>query len=78
MCLYEKGVSQFSSPLTILEGIVVDYNLHFRVIFGEYAHTYDTTANTTTSHTVDATSLGFTGDLQSGARFYSLVTGKIL
>ena len=44
--VWRKGVSQFLSPLTILEGIVIDYNLHFQVIFGEYAHTYENTSNT--------------------------------
>ena len=76
--VWRKGVSQFLSPLTILEGIVIDYNLHFQVIFGEYAHTYETTTNTTKSRTVGAMALGPTGNLQGGVRFYSLVTGKIL
>ena len=31
-----SGVSQILSPLAIVEGISVDYNLHFRVIFGEF------------------------------------------
>ena len=44
--VWRKGVSQFLSPLTILEGIVIDYNLHFQVVFGEYAHTYESTTNT--------------------------------
>ena len=76
--VWRKGVSQFLSPLTILEGVVLDYNLHFQVIFGEYAHTYEATTNTTKSRTVGALALGPTGNLQGGVRFYSLVTGKIL
>ena len=57
---------------------MLDYNLHFQVIFGEYAHTYEATTNTTKSRTVGALALGPTGNLQGGVRFYSLVTGKIL
>ena len=76
--VWRKGVSQFLSPLTILEGIVLDYNLHFQVIFGEYAHTYESTTNTAKSRTVGAIALGPTGNLQGGVRFFSLVSGKIL
>jgi hypothetical protein len=74
----EKGVSQYLSPLTILEGVVLDYNLHFQVIFGEHAHTYEDTTNTMKSRTVGAIALGPNGNLQGGVRFYSLITGKIL
>ena len=76
--IWRKGVSPFLSPLTILEGVVLDYNLHFQVIFGEYAHTYEVTTNTMKRRTVGAIALGPTGNLQGGIRFYSLVTGKIL
>jgi hypothetical protein len=76
--VWKQGVSQYLSPLTILEGVVLDYNLHFNVIFGEYAHTYDDTTNTMKSRTVGAIALGPNGNLQGGIRFYSLVTGKIL
>jgi hypothetical protein len=76
--VWRKGVSQYLSPLTILEGIVLDYNLHFQVIFGEYAHTYEDTTNTMKSRTVGSIALGPNGNLQGGVRFYSLITGKIL
>jgi hypothetical protein len=33
--IWKKGVSPFLSPMTILEGVVFDYNLHFQVIFSE-------------------------------------------
>ncbi|OEU10337.1 hypothetical protein FRACYDRAFT_247347 [Fragilariopsis cylindrus CCMP1102] len=76
--VWRKGVSQYLSPLTILEGIVLDYNLHFQVIFGEYIHTYDETTNTMKSRSVEAIALGPNGNLQGGIRCYNLVTGKIL
>jgi hypothetical protein len=37
--VWKKGVSPFLSPMTILEGVVLETNLHFQVIFGEYAQT---------------------------------------
>ncbi|OEU08874.1 hypothetical protein FRACYDRAFT_249219 [Fragilariopsis cylindrus CCMP1102] len=76
--VWRKGVSQYLSPLTILEGVVLDYNLHFQVIFGEYIHTYDETTNTMKSRSVEAIALGPNGNLQGGIRCYNLVTGKIL
>jgi hypothetical protein len=76
--IWKKGVSPFLSPLTILEGVVLDYNLHFQVIYGEYAHTYETTTNDMKRRTVGAIALGPTGNLQGGVRFYSLITGRIL
>jgi hypothetical protein len=76
--IWRKGVSPFLSPLTILEGVVLDYNLHFQVIFDEYAHTYESTTNNMKRQTVGAIALGPTGNLQGGVRFCSLVTGRIL
>ena len=76
--VWRKGVSQYLTPLTILEGVVLDYNLHFQVIFGEYVDTYDETTNTMKSRTVTAIALGPNGNLQGGIRCYNLVTGKIL
>jgi hypothetical protein len=35
---WEHGVSMVLSPLTIVTGRKVDYNLHCRVPFGAYAH----------------------------------------
>ena len=62
---WQQGVSQFLSPLTILEGVVLDYKYHFQVIFGEYTHTHEATDNTMKSQTVSV-------------KFFSLVTGLIL
>ena len=76
--VWQRGVSQMLLPVTILEGIALDYNLHFKVIFGEYAHVYDGTDNTMKARTTGAIALGPSGNLQGGLRFYSLTTGKIL
>jgi hypothetical protein len=59
-------VLPFLSPMTILEGVVLDYNLHFQVIFGEYAQTYKVTTNNMKERTVGAIALGPTGNLQGG------------
>ena len=34
--VWRSGVSQVLSPLAIVEGTSVDFNLHFKVIFGEF------------------------------------------
>jgi len=73
-----KGVSQTLSPLSIVEGTVLDFNLHFKVIFGEFVQTCEGTDNTMKARTVDALALGPNGNLQGGIRCYSLDSGKIL
>ena len=76
--VWRQGVSQFLTPMTIVEGVLLDYNLHFSVIFGEYAQVYEGTYNNMRLRTVGAIALGPSGNLQGGVRFYSLLTGKIL
>eukprot|EP00536_Pseudo-nitzschia_multiseries_P000703 jgi/Psemu1/1596/gm1.1596_g len=46
------------SPTTIIRGIVLDHEIHFPVIFGEYAQTYEGTDNTMKERTVGAIALG--------------------
>ena len=64
--VWQEGVSPTLPPVTIVEGLVVDYNKHFHVIFGEYMHTYKGTDNTMKNRTVGALALGPSGNLQSG------------
>ena len=33
---WRRGMSQITHPITIVEGGALDFNLHFRVIFGEF------------------------------------------
>jgi hypothetical protein len=42
----KSGVSQHLSPMTIVEGVTLDYSKHFQVIFGEYAQVFEGTDNT--------------------------------
>lgn len=60
------SVSQILLPLTIVEGIVVDFHKHFYVIFGEYIQTFEGTTNTMKLCTVGALALGPSGNLQGG------------
>ena len=75
---WPEGVSQDLSPMSIVEGIVLDYNLHFQVIYGEYAQTYEGTRNDMTERTVGAIALGPSGNLQGGVRFFSLTSGEVI
>ena len=64
--------------LTIIEGIVLDFYLHFKVIHRKYYQTYESTSNAINLHTTDAIALGPNGNLQGGMRCFSLDTDKIL
>jgi hypothetical protein len=74
----KSGVSQHLSPMTIVEGVTLDYSKHFQVIFGEYAQVFEGTDNTMKERTVGAIALGPTGYLQGGVSFFSIHTGRIL
>ena len=64
--------------MSLVEGIVLDFNLHFRVMFGEFVQTYEGTSNTMVPRTVDAIALGPSGNLQGGVHCFSLLTGRVL
>ena len=53
-----KGVSKALPPLTIVEGLALDCNLHFRFTCGEHVQTYEGTRNDIVERTVDALALG--------------------
>lgn len=76
--VWHRGVSQVLPPLIIVEGMVLDFNKHFHVIFGEYVHTYEGTTNNMKLRTVCALALGPSGNLQGSICCYSLEIGKIL
>ena len=73
-----EGVSKILPPLTIVESLTIDYNLHFKVIFGEYLQTFEGIRNDLTLRTIDALALGPNGNMQGGIRYYSLATGQVL
>ena len=72
------GISDELSPTAIIEGHPLNYRLHFQVIFGEYAQTYEGTSNTMKPRTIGAIALGPSGNLQGGVQFFSLNTGEII
>ena len=63
-------LSQIIPPFTIVEGVVFDHNLQFRVMFGEHVQTFEGSNDTMEPHTVAAFGLGPTGNLQGGLRFF--------
>ena len=75
--MWKRDVSQIISPLTIVEGLLLDYNLHFRLIYGEFVQTFEGSNNTMEPHTVDSVGLGPAGNLQGGLRCFSMVSVKV-
>ena len=71
--VWKKGVPQVLQPLTIVEGTVLDYNLHFRVTFGKFAQTWEGMTNAMQTHAIDAIALGLNGDMQMGVHCFNLV-----
>ena len=69
--VWQKGVSKILSPLVIVEGVTLDFNLYFRVIFEEFVQTYEGTKNNMTPRSVDAIALGPNSNLQGGIRYFS-------
>ena len=61
--IWSSGVSQILSPLTIVERVVLDYNLYFKVIFGKFVQTYKGTDNSMTYRMIDTIALGPNGNL---------------
>ena len=77
--VWRKGVSQILlHPMTIVKGLLSDFNKHFHVLFGKYGNMYEGTTNTMELRSVGALALGPSGNTQGGVRCYSLHTGKIL
>ena len=73
-----EGVSKVLPLLIIVERLVLDYNLHFKVVFGEYLQTYEGTHNDLTLHTINALVLGPNMNMQGSIRCYSLAIGQVL
>ena len=76
--VWKYRVSEVLPPLTIVEGVVLDFNLHFRVIYSEFCQTYEGTDNTMNLRTTDSVALGPNGNLQGGIHCFSLNTCKVL
>ena len=64
--IWKYGISEVLLPLIIVEGVVLDFYLHFRMIYGEFCQTYEGTNNTIALYTTDTVALGPNGNLQGG------------
>ena len=74
----KSGISDHMSPMTIVEGVKLDYNKHFKVIPGEYAQNFEDSDNTMKKRTIGAIALGPSGNLQGGVQCFSLKSRLIL
>ena len=74
----DKGGIPNVSPRILTKGIKLDYIKHCRLPFGSYVQVHDepSPTNSPTARTVDAITLGPTGNLQGGYKFLNLWTGK--
>ena len=72
------SLSKILQPITIIEGIILDYNLHFKVIFGEFIQTFEGTDNTISQRAADAIALGPAMNLQGRIRCFSLLLEHVL
>ena len=74
------GVSASISPRTLLIGVKLDYNYHFKLVFGAYAQVHEESFPTKSQQawTLGAICLGSSGNLQGGYKFMNLQTGKKL
>ena len=73
---WERGVSMILSPMTIVTGKKLDYNLHCWAPYGSYVQVRQKTDNTMKTRTYGAIVLGPTHNLQGGMSFMRLKTGR--
>ena len=63
----KSGVSNTMSPRNTITGIMIDYNNHCNIRFGEYAHTHESHDKITgTARTIGYLDLRQTGNEQGG------------
>jgi hypothetical protein len=74
----KNGVSERSSPRTIVTGKMVDYTKHCKYEFGEYVQVHEEHDNSMTARTVGAIALRPTENTQGNWLFMSLLTGRVL
>ena len=64
---------------TIISGLMIDYNKHCNLQFGEYVQNHESYDKSTgTERTIKALGLRPTGNEQGGSYFYSLRTGSTI
>ena len=79
ICPRKSGVSNKMSPRTIIKEIMIYYNKHCKLNFGQYVPTHESHVRSTgTAHTIGALALRPTGNKQEGCYFYSLGTFRTI
>ena len=76
--VWKRGVPQIIFPLTMAKGKVLEFNVRFRAIFGEFLQTYADATRTIKSRTVHAITVGPSVNFQGGIRCFSLASGKLM
>ena len=76
--LYSCSIYQVLLSLTILDDIVLDFNIYFQVIFSKFILMFKCCRNTITLIIIDTISLGPNGNLQGYIQYFSLISDKIL
>ena len=74
------GISKTITPRQLFTGDKVHYNRHCKIQFGEYVqvHEENTPTNSMEPRATGASALGSTYNLQSGYKFLSLNTGRLI
>jgi len=74
------GVSKTLSPRALITGVQLDHNKHCKLEFGEYVqvHEENNPTNSMQPRATGAIALGSTYNLQTGYKFMSLNTGRVL
>ena len=73
--VWKKVVSHTLPPLAIVEGTMLYFRLHFRVLHAEFLQTRKGTYNTMAQSTTYEVALWPNGNMQCGMSFFSLETG---
>jgi hypothetical protein len=61
--IWLKNILSVLSPLALVEGIVLDYNLYFCVIYSKFLQTYKSTTNNMIPYTINAIAMEPSGNL---------------
>ena len=79
VCPRKSGFSDTMIPRTIVTGLMIDYNKHCKLQFGEYVQTHES-HNKSTGNTrkIGYLALRPTVNEQGGYYFYSLSTGRTI
>lgn len=74
------GISNTVSPRTLFSGVVLDFNKHCKLEFGEYCHVHkkNNPTNSIEPRITGTVAIGSTYNLQTGTKFLSLNSGRLI